>query len=133
MSDEIQVRKESAGVPEKAEPTMSGDVYSPDVDILETPEAVVVTADMPGVDENSLNVTLEDDILSIEGRPSYDAPAGHRLAWREYGVGAFVRSFALSSEVDRNGIEARIKDGVLRVRLPKAPEAKARKIAVSAG
>jgi HSP20 family molecular chaperone IbpA len=105
-------------------------VFKPRADIFETAESIVVVADMPGVDEGSVDITLEKNILTIDGRVEPDRHEGYRLGHREYEVGNYSRAFALSDEVDREGIEATVKNGVLRLTLPKAGPARARKIPV---
>ena len=105
-------------------------VFTPRADIFETAESIVVVADMPGVDESSVDITLEKNILTIEGRVEPGHPEGYRLSHREYEVGSYSRAFALSDEVSRQGIEATVKSGVLRLTLPKAGPARARKIPV---
>ena len=88
---------------------------------------------MPGVDENDVDVSLEKNTLTISGYLSSEEMEGYQLYYGEYGEGDFQRSFALPDEIDRNNIEASIKGGLLRLKLHKAPEAKAKQIAVSAG
>jgi HSP20 family molecular chaperone IbpA len=128
----MSVEKRENETSELAERTRTGRTYVPRVDIYETAEGVVLLADMPGVDENSLDITLEKNILTIEGRVSVERPQGYDLAYAEYGVGDYHRTFALSDEVDRNKIEASLKNGVLRLTLPKAEAARTRKIQVRA-
>jgi HSP20 family molecular chaperone IbpA len=107
--------------------------FVPRADIYETEEAITVVADMPGVDENSLDITLENNVLSIDGYVESFQPEGYSLAYAEYRVGDYQRAFTLSDQIDRDGIEAVIKDGVLRLYLPKVTEARKRKIAIQAG
>lgn len=107
--------------------------FVPRVDIYETGEAITVVADMPGVDENTVDVTVENDVLTIQGYVEPEEPEGYDLAFAEYQVGDYQRAFTLSDQVDRGGIEATLKDGVLRLVLPKMAEAKRRKIAITAG
>ena len=116
-----------------AERTRERLAFVPRADVYETDEAITVVADMPGVDENSIDITLENNVLTINGYVEPEAPEGHSLAYAEYRVGDYQRAFALSNQVDRDGIEASLKDGVLRLHLPKVTEAKTRKIAVKAG
>ena len=125
---EIQ-EKEQAQV----ERTRSTTVYTPDVDILEKEDSIVVFADMPGADEKSVDITLEKDVLSIYARVEPELPEKHQLLHAEYGVGDYQRSFTISNEIDRDKIEARVKNGVLRLVLPKAQAALTRKIAIQAG
>ncbi len=115
-----------------AERTRSRLAFVPRTDIYETNEAIVLVTDMPGVDESTLDITLENDVITINGYVEMAYPEGYGLAYGEYRVGDYERSFTLSSKVDRNKIEATVKDGVLRLHLPKA-EPSMRKIAVSAG
>jgi HSP20 family protein len=105
-------------------------VFKPRADIFETGEAIVVVADMPGVDESTVDITLEKNILTIDGRVEPDPHEGFVRRHGEYEVGDYHRAFTLSDEVSREGIEARVKSGVLRLTLPKAGPARARKIPV---
>ena len=105
-------------------------VCVPDVDIREDENEIVLDADMPGVDEKSADVSLENNILTIQGKTTGDSPKDHRLVREEYGVHRFRREFELSNAIDGTGITARLKNGVLRVHLPKGEGAQARKIEV---
>lgn len=127
-----EMSKKEASVPEGVERTKPRRVFKPDVDIMEEKDETVLTADLPGVDERSLDITLEKNVITIRGRVESDIPAGYRLAYGEYEVGDYERTFSLSDEVDKDRIKATIKNGVLRLVLPKAAAAKARKIAISA-
>ncbi len=128
-----EVEKQEIENTSDAEPTRDVKIYVPRVDIYETDEDVFVVADVPGVDENSMSITLEKNILTLEGQVEISDPDNFDLVYSEYGVGDYQRSFTLSEEIDRDKIEASINGGVLRLRLPKAAPAKARKIAVKAG
>ena len=132
MATEVQVRKEEAQELDGAERTRTRRVFIPKVDIYETGEAVILLADMPGVDEESVDITLEKNILTIKGYVNLEGEEGYGLAYNEYDVGDYERTFALSDEVDRNQIEAAMKDGILQLTLPKAEMARTRKIAVKA-
>ncbi len=116
-----------------AERTRDRLAFVPRADIYETEEAMIVVADMPGVDETTLDITLEDNVLSIEGYVEPTQPEGYSLAYAEYRVGDYQRAFTLSDQIDRDGIEAVIKDGVLRLYLPKVTEARKRKIDIKTG
>jgi HSP20 family molecular chaperone IbpA len=72
-------------------------------------------------------------VLTILGYVELEVPEGYNLAFAEYQVGDYQRAFTLSDEIDRDGIEATVKDGVLRLHLPKITEARKRKIAIKAG
>lgn len=126
------VSKKEAETPQGVERTRPHKVYTPDVDILERKDDIVVMADLPGVDEKNLDVTLEKNVLTIYGRVEQASPDKQRLAYSEYGVGDYQRAFTLSDEVDKDRIQASMKNGVLRLVLPKAEAAKSRKIQVTA-
>lgn len=115
-----------------AERTQARKAFVPRVDIFETDAKLVVVADMPGVDENSVDITLEKNVLTINGRVEAVQPENFSLAYAEYEEGDFERSFTLSNEIDLNKIEATVTDGVLRLHLPKVGEAQVKKIAVKA-
>ncbi len=114
------------------EQTRDRRVFVPRVDIYESGDDLILVADMPGVDESNVDITLEQDQLTIVGRVDPMMPDGYTLAYAEYAEGDYRRTFTLSNEIDREHIEATMSNGVLRLRLPKAAPAKARKIAVKA-
>lgn len=105
--------------------------FVPRVDIYETEQNVILLADMPGVNEQSVDITLEKNILTIVGYAEPQAPENFEPAYSEYRFGNYKRTFALSDEVDRDQIEATVKNGVLRLVMPKAEAAKTRKIKVN--
>lgn len=113
--------------------TRTGRYYVPDVDIVEDEEGLCIRADMPGVDQDRVSVNLNEDVLSLEGEVSLEDYKGLAPVYTEYNVGHFSRRFTLpeQSGFDRERITARITDGVLELRLPKAERAKPRKIPVS--
>ena len=118
--------------PAKAERVRPGQVFLPSVDIYETPNSLVVVADMPGVSGEKVAIDLKDNLLTISGEVS-PPPAGETLLVREYALGDFYREFQLGELIDKNHIEAGMKDGVLTLVLPKAEKAKPRKIEVKSG
>lgn len=131
MSEETKsmVVQDQEMVPmEATERTRERISFVPRADIYETDEDVFVIADMPGVDGNSIDITLEKNILTIVGTTNLKKPEGYSLVFAEYEVGDYERSFRLTDQIDRDGIEAVHKDGVLRLVLPKAERAKVRKI-----
>ena len=132
MSDDLQTQKQEATAIEGIERTRATQVYVPYVDILSNDAEIVIYADMPGIDEKNVDITLEKNVLTISGYVSATSPApeGYELVHNEYGMGDFQRSFTLPEEIDRDHIEASLQHGVLRVDLPKVPEAQARKITV---
>ena len=121
-----------AAQPGGAERTRDRPVYVPRVDIVETEDALEILADMPGVTRESVEVTLEQRVLSIRGRADIPLPVGLSPLYLEYEPGDYERSFALSDAVDPAGIEARVRGGVLHLRLPKAGPAELRRIEVRA-
>jgi HSP20 family molecular chaperone IbpA len=134
MSLETQdTLKQPSESPDGAERVSARPVYRPTVDILETEKAVILMADVPGVDEAGADITLDKNVLTITGKVSPPQFEGYGLAHCEYGVGDFERSFTISNEIDREGIEASVRDGVLSVTLPKSKQAVAKKISVKAG
>lgn len=133
MSNELQAQKQEVETVEGVERTRATRVYLPRVDILSDENGITILADLPGVEEANVDVTVEKEILTINGYVSTLTPEGYELVYNEYGIGDFQRSFTLPDEIDRDGIEARLSHGVLRLTLPKAPEARARKIAIKTG
>ena len=119
-------------VEEGVERTREGLAFVPRADIYETDEAIVVVTDMPGVDADSVEIMLEENTLTINGYVEPAKPEGYTLAYAEYEVGDFVRAFTISNQINRDGIEATVKDGVLKLYLPKITEAQKRKIAIKA-
>lgn len=116
----------------KTEVTRARAVLMPRADIRETEDAFHLTAEMPGVDATQMDVTLNEGVLTISG--AYDArrPEGHRNAYTEFTGGEYRRSFRLSETTDVSKIKASMRDGVLRVSVPKVKPAKA-KISVLSG
>ena len=112
------------------ERTRTRPVYNPPVDIIERERDILVLADMPGVDEKALDITLEKNVLTIQGTVTPAATGGHALAHQEFEPGDYQRAFTLSSEVDREGIQATLRNGVLSLVLPKSGPARTRKIEV---
>ncbi|OPY04151.1 MAG: Spore protein SP21 [Syntrophorhabdus sp. PtaB.Bin184] len=134
MADKTkEIQKKEAAEADLVERTRAAKIYNPDVDIIEGKDRIVVIADMPGVSENSVEVTLDDNVLTIYGRVDWKLPEKMKLTHAEYGVGDYQRIFTISGEINRESIEARVKNGVLRLVMPKNDVPKMRKIAVKAG
>ncbi|MFD2740565.1 Hsp20/alpha crystallin family protein [Sulfitobacter aestuarii] len=106
--------------------------FSPAVDIFEKGGTTVILADMPGVAAEDIDVTLERQVLTLTGRVKPHTPEGYRRLSSEYREGDYTRVFTLSDEVDQKKIKADFKNGVLRLELPRASEAKPKKISVKA-
>jgi len=129
----IETKPEEELAENKTEQIRDRRVYMPRTDIYETGNELVLVMDVPGADDQSVQVTLEKNVLTISAYPAYTKYEGHTLAYAEYGEGDYQRSFALSDEIDRGRIEAKVKNGVLTLHLPKAGEVKPHKISVKAG
>lgn len=116
-----------------AAPPVSRRTVAPRCDIRETTDTVVLTADMPGVPADGVEVRLHGDILSLAGRSAVAEPERFDALWREYAARDYERAFRLGQAVDPERITAVIKDGVLRVELQKRAAATPKRITVSAG
>ncbi len=123
--------KKNAGEVARVERARDRQTYVPNVDIIETSEEYLVVADMPGVAADAVDIQYERGVLTIHGKvePRQDEEkTGYLL--REYGVGDYYRSFQLGEGIAPDKIEARLKDGVMELRLPKSEASKPKKIAV---
>lgn len=118
---------------EQGERTRERRCFSPHTDIYETEKEIILTTDIPGADEKSVEINLEKNILTINALTDVEGIKDHRLAYQEYALGDYRRSFALNGEIDREKIGAVVKNGVLTLHLPKSEAARARKITVKAG
>jgi HSP20 family protein len=124
----------SAGLREAA-PEESADrrqAYTPPIDIHEGSEGLTLEADLPGATDRNLQVQLEENVLSLYVRIDSPPPPDVRLIHEEFRVGDYHRSFILSDEVDRDRITADLKNGVLRLFLPKSERVRARRIEIKA-
>lgn len=106
--------------------------FVPRVDIFESKESMFLVADMPGVDEKTVDIELEKNILTITGRVENGRIQEGTLMYSEYEIGDYERAFTLSDEIDRDKIVATVKNGVLRLELPKAEKVKPKKISIKA-
>jgi len=127
-----EVKKQEAGGGVATERTRTGRIYMPNVDISEDRDSLTLYADLPGAGDEDVSVTLENDVLTIEGKVSPVKVGDRRLSYAEYGVGDYFRAFTITEPIDRDRIEARMKDGVLRIVLPKKEEAKPKQIKIQA-
>jgi len=135
MADNTQTldaQKQEVTQAEETERTRDNRCFVPRADIYEEENQIVIVADVPGANENSIEITLEKNILTLNAYVEPVMPEGYALAFAEYEIGDYSRSFKLPDEVDRENIRATVKDGVLRLFLPKAKEAQLRKISVKA-
>ena len=106
--------------------------FVPRVDIYENKDSLFLLADMPGVDENTVDIELEKNVLTITGRVENGHVKDAAMMYSEYEIGDYERVFTLSDRIDRDKIVATVKNGVLRLELPKAEEVKPKKIAIKA-
>jgi HSP20 family protein len=108
--------------------------FVPRFDVMETKDAYVLKADMPGVKEEQLDVSLNGNLLTISGKREADHhDDGDAYFAIERSYGSFARSFTMPESVDGAGVTADLKNGVLTVRIPKKPEAQPRRIAIGNG
>jgi len=126
---ELQVQ-EKREVERQQEATVPARAFLPPTDIFESDDVLTIVMEMPGVDRKDVEVKVEDDILNVEGRLDFSKYEGMQPVYTEYNVGHYRRSFSLSSKIDQDRISAQMQDGVLTLLLPKAEEAKPRRISV---
>lgn len=122
--------KGKAEVATPGEQLRPGLVFTPAVDILETEKEITLLADMPGAEAKSLRIDLNDSVLTLTGDVEPPEKSDEVELLREYRTGRYFREFRLSQVIDQGKIEGQLKDGVLRLRLPKVEKAKPRKITV---
>jgi HSP20 family molecular chaperone IbpA len=114
--------------PEEAREAMPQ--MSPPVDVYEDASGITLCADMPGVPKEKLILNIEDDTLTIEGDISLGVPEGMEAVHAEIRLGRYKRVFTLSRELNSEQVDAKFENGVLRVRIPKAEHAQAKRIEV---
>jgi HSP20 family protein len=128
VSTDLSHRDEGQNVA-GAERTRTEPIFTPAVDIYETQDNLVLLADLPGVAKDDLNIKLDDELLTIEAEVHPSAAPGQHLV-NEYAQGTFYRQFSVGEAIDRNKIDANLKNGVLELTLPKAEKAKPKRIQV---
>lgn len=133
MTEKELQAQEKQPVNSEGEPTKSGPVFVPAVDIFESEEGMTVLADMPGVKREGLSIDLKDNTLTIRGELAEKEDAGPKMVYQEYAEGDYYRQFALSEVIDQANISANLKHGVLELYLPKIKPAQPRKIEVKVG
>jgi len=132
QSKELKVR-EKQEVAGPAEQTSPGLVFTPAVDIFETDKEITLLADMPGVKANNLTIDLRDNILTLSADIAPVENANEEDVLVEYETGKYYRQFTLGELINQEKIDAKLNDGVLRLRLPKVEKATPKKIVVKAG
>ena len=104
----------------------------PKADIHETKQGAVLYIDLPGVHKNSLDIDVDDNVLTIKGRVELKTPDGLNPTYMDVHAGAYKRKFTLSAELDSSKIDASLTDGVLKLEIPRSEKHKPRKIEVKA-
>jgi HSP20 family protein len=133
MAQEVRtVEQQTPAAREAGQRTPPRPVFLPPADIYETKDSIVVLAEMPGVSPDGVDISLERRVLTIRGRSAANEHGGYQRVYNEYADGDYERVFTLSENIDRDRIEATLKEGVLQLVLPKAEAAKARKIELKA-
>lgn len=130
MSNEI-VKSSLPRADQQPAAQMDPVVFTPPIDIFETPDGLVLLADLPGVTIESLELQVQDNKLTLFGKVKPDLPPEARLIHQEYALGHFLRSFILSDEVDHERIVAKLNQGVLEVVLPQLRKSEPRRIQVT--
>ncbi|VTR91637.1 Heat shock protein Hsp20 OS=Rhodopirellula europaea SH398 GN=RESH_01705 PE=3 SV=1: HSP20 [Gemmata massiliana] len=115
---------------EAAKPRSSGRMYTPRVDVVETEDALILHADLPGVKQEDVSLTCKGEEMILHAT-CVPRNAGKKRLYAEYDVGSFYRAFKIAEQVDTGAIEASLKDGVLTVRVPKAEAVRPKRIAVT--
>jgi HSP20 family protein len=132
MAEQELQPKVKEEAPAKGERVRPGRVFIPAVDIFETPQALVLVADMPGVAGDKVTLDLKENLLTIHGQVG-PLPEKETRLGQEYAIGDYYREFQVGELVDKDKIEASVKNGVLTLTLPKAEKAKPRRIEVKTG
>ena len=128
-SQELSVREKKELV-SKEEKTIPGRHYVPYTDIYETDGALTMVMEMPGVERKDLSISLENDVLRVDGNIDFSKYESMEPVYAEYNVGHYTRSFSLSGKIDRENISAQLEDGVLTLTLPKSRETQPRRIEI---
>jgi HSP20 family protein len=131
MSQQELQAQHKREVEKKQESTMPVRDFVPVTDIFETEQALTVVLEMPGVSKESVEVGVENDVITITGRIDSSKYEGLQPLYTEYNIGNYSRSFQISSKIEQEGIKAELKDGVMTLVLPKAEKAMPRRISVS--
>lgn len=126
---ELQVQQKRE-VEKAQEATRPMRAFLPTTDIFETEDSLTMVLEMPGVIRDNIEVSAENGVLTVEGKINFDKYEGLQPVYTEYNVGPYRRTFRLSSRIDQDKISAEMLDGVITLVLPKAEEAKPRRIEV---
>lgn len=124
---EVQEKQE---VDEGGEATVPARYFVPPTDIFESADALTVVMEMPGVTKDNVTVDLENNALQVDGKIDFANYRDMEPVYTEYNIGHYRRGFAISSKIDQDRISAGLDNGILTLVLPKAAEAKPRKIEI---
>jgi HSP20 family protein len=135
MNSNIQTQDRRNTAPQRGQGEADGNApfVVPPVDVFENESGITLLADLPGVSRDRLGVRVDGDSLFIEATAAPTGPQNMELIWGEAQIPSYRRQFTLSRELDSARIEATLKDGVLRLAIPKLEEAKPRRIEVRVG
>jgi HSP20 family protein len=122
--------KQKQEVEKPQESTRPTRAFLPTTDIFETDEALTMLLEMPGVDRENIEISVENGVLTVEGKINFSKYDGLQPVYSEYNIGPFRRTFRISSRIDQDKIRAEMQAGVITLVLPKAEEAKPRRIDV---
>ena len=125
-----QLQKREKNSVGKVDSTHSSKIFVPLVDIFEDEGSLILNVDMPGTSESSIDITIEQGVLHISGKYNPPDLEDYNLAYSEYEIGDYQRSFTLMDTIDQEKIEANYKNGTLVLKLPKIEPAKPKKIKV---
>jgi HSP20 family molecular chaperone IbpA len=123
--------QEKREVDKQQESTIPARTFVPTADIFETEAALTLVLEMPGVNKSHVDVSIEDGVLTVQGRLDFSKYESLQPVYTEYNIGHYRRSFSVSNKIDQNKISAEMTDGALTLVLPKAEQAKPRRISIS--
>jgi HSP20 family protein len=130
MEQELKVQQKRE-VENSRESTIPARSFIPPTDVFENEQSLIVVMEVPGIQRDQVDVRVENNVLTVEGRLDQSKYNGLQPVYTEYNIGNYARSFQLSSQIDQNGIKAELTDGVMTLTLPKAETAKARRIKIN--
>lgn len=105
----------------------------PAADILQKDDSYYILIDMPGVNKKKLQISVDDNVLTVQADTDYPRTEQESYIENEFGNAQYIRKFTLSDNVDKENIQANLKNGLLRLHLPKSPEAKPKRIQIQSG
>jgi HSP20 family protein len=127
---ELQVQQKQE-VEKAQESTRPMRAFLPTTDIFETDEALTVVLEMPGVGRENIEISVENGVLTVEGKIDVSKYEGLQPVYSEYNIGPFRRTFRISSRIDQDKIKAEMRDGVITLVLPKGEGAKPRRVDIT--